>query len=112
MNAKAALCAALLRGEVVSIRTGFFDLGITNVPREVSREVEKPFGVTVSRTKKNGQSRWGVDCTWHEYHLNKTEYNKPGIELMRAYVREQTKDFKQRGRDPGQKQKFSQMELL
>jgi hypothetical protein len=106
MNAKAALCLALLKGEVVSIRTGFMNLGITNVPREIGRSIEREdehgFGVIVSRTHKKGKSRHGVPCSWTEYRLNKSEHNLPGIEKMKAYVKDNIdqnpktdRDFKQ-----------------
>src|SRR3974390_3354030 len=99
MNAKAALCIALLRGDVISIRTGFLDLGITNVPREIGRSIERErsekrpmdhgFGVEVSRTTKKGKSRHGVPCNWIEYRLNKSAHNLAGIEKMKAYIKEQ-----------------------
>ena len=87
MNSKAALCVSLLRGDVISIRTGFKELGITNVPREISRSIENDFQVEVSRTKKEGKSRWGVPCYWFEYRLNRSEHNLPGIELMKEYFK-------------------------
>lgn len=99
MNSKAALCLALLKGEVVSIRTGFFDLGITNVPREIGRSIERAFGVEVSSVQKEGKTKYKVPCVWYEYRLNHTEYNKPGIEKMKEYVR------KHRGEDPPKTEK-------
>lgn len=87
MNATTALAAALLRGDVVTIKTAFNLFGITNAPREVSRAIEKPFDVAVSRVKKEGKSRWGVYCTWTEYRLNKSERNMPGIEKLSNYVK-------------------------
>lgn len=89
MTAKAALAMALLKGEVISIKTGFTHFGITNVPREISRGIEKPFGVTVSRTRKEGTTRYKVPCTWFEYRLNSSEHNLPGMKLMREYIQEQ-----------------------
>ena len=87
MNSKAALCMVLLRGEVVSIRTGFLNLSITNVPREIGRSIERSFGVVVSRVRKEGHSKYGVPCTWHEYRLNKSPMNEPGILKMKEYVK-------------------------
>lgn len=93
MTAKAALCKALLDGKVVSIKTGFRDFGITNIPREIGRSVERiedgGFGVLVSRTERHGISRYGQPTQWTEYRLNQTEYNKEGIEKMKAYVASQ-----------------------
>ena len=87
MNATTALAAALLRGDVVSIKTAFNLFGITNAPREISRAIEEPFDVEVSRVKKEGKSRWGVYCTYHEYRLNKSERNLLGIEKLTEYVK-------------------------
>lgn len=87
MNATTALAAALLRGEVVTIKTAFNLFAITNAPREISRAIEKPFGVEVSRVKKEGKSRWGVYCTWTEYRLNQSERNLSGIEKLSSYVK-------------------------
>jgi len=88
MNQKAALCKALLAGEVVSIMTGFKMMGITNVPREVGRSIERAFDVEVSRTKKTGKTRYGGECNYYEYRLNRTEYNKEGIKKMYEYLKE------------------------
>jgi len=97
MNAKSALCKALLSGRIVSIKTGFDDFGITNIPREIGRAIERPrskgqpndhgFGVRVSRVRRFGKSRYKVACTWMEYRLNKTTYNEAGIQKMIAYVK-------------------------
>lgn len=90
MTAKAALAIALLKGEVITIKTAFKDLGITNAPREISRAIEKPFGVVVSRIRKEGLSRYKVSCCWYEYHLNRSEHNLPGIALMQQYILKET----------------------
>lgn len=89
MTSKAALCKALLDGKVLNIMNGFKLLGITNVPREVGRSVERAFGVVVSRTERNGTTRYGQTCNWVDYRLNRTDYNKDGIEKMKKYVQEQ-----------------------
>lgn len=94
MNQKAALCKALLAGEVVSIMTGFKMMGITNVPREVGRSVERAFGVQVSRSKRTKKTRYGDPCTYYEYRLNETDYNKEGIKKMKEYVKEITQKKK------------------
>lgn len=91
MTSKAALCLHLLKGEVINIGTGFRLLGITNVPREIGRSVERAFDIHVSRSHQEGKSRYNVPCTWVNYRLNKTDYNYPGIEKMKDYVREQIK---------------------
>lgn len=89
MTAKAALCKALLAGEVLNIKNVFNLIGLTNCPREISRMVEKPFNVQVSRTPMNGTSKYGQSVTWVNYRLNYTEYNQEGIKKMLAYIQEQ-----------------------
>lgn len=90
MNTKAALCQALLDERVLNIKNCFKLIGLTNCPREISRMIEQPFGVMVSRTPMEGKTRYGNRCVWVNYKLNKTEYNLPGIEKMRQYVKENT----------------------
>lgn len=92
MTSKAALCKALLDGRVLNIKNGFDLLGITNVPREVGRSVERAFNVVVSRTNREGKSRYGQPVGWIDYRLNHTQYNKEGIEAMRKYIEEQRAD--------------------
>lgn len=86
MTSKAALCKALLDGKVLNIKNGFNLFGITNIPREIGRAVERPFGVIVSRTQMEGKSRYGQPVTWYDYRLNATEYNEAGMQKMQKYV--------------------------
>lgn len=86
MNQKCALCKSLLRGEVLSIMNGFTWFGITNVPREIGRSIERSFGVRVSRVSKDFTSRYGQSGFYFEYRLNRTEHNIAGILKMEAYV--------------------------
>lgn len=92
MTAKAALCYHLLKGEVLNIKNVFTLIGLTNCPREISRMVEKPFGVEISRVRMEGKSRYGQSVNWFDYRLNSTEHNKEGISKMRDYVKMQAKD--------------------
>lgn len=89
MTAKAALAKALLDGRVLNVKNCFETIGLTNCAREVSRMIEQPFGVTVSRTQRDGTSRYGQSVIWVDFRLNFTEYNKPGIEKMKEYVRKE-----------------------
>lgn len=93
MTAKAALCASLLKGEVLNIKNVFNTIGLTNAPREISRMVERPFGVVVSRTHMKGKTRWKQPCTWVNYRLNRSRYNIPGMAKMMEYVQGQIKKF-------------------
>ncbi len=86
MTQIAAIATALLRGEVVSIKTAFDQFGCSNAPREIGRAIERKFGVRVSKTKVNFKSRYGKAGIYFQYRLNFTDYNKPGIEKMKEYV--------------------------
>lgn len=87
-TAKAAICEAFLDGHVLSIKNAFNLFGVTNLPREVSRQIEQPFGVRISRVKMEGKSRYGQSVIWFEYRLNKTiPENKEGIKKMKEYVK-------------------------
>ena len=91
MTSKAALIQALLEGKIVNIKNGFTLFGITNVPREIGRCVERPFGVIVSRLPRTGKSRYGQPVTWVDYRLNPLiENNKDGIKKMMEYVAKQS----------------------
>lgn len=89
MTAKCALCLALLEGRVLNVKNVFETIGLTNCSREISRMVEAPFGVEVSRTPKNGKSRYGQAVSWVDYYLRKSQHNLPGIKLMTEYCKEQ-----------------------
>lgn len=90
MTAKAALAKMFLDGRVVNVRNTFEYTGLTNCAREVSRMIEQPFGVVVSRTRMEGKSRYGQPCTWVNYFLNSSPHNIDGIKKMKEYVKEQT----------------------
>lgn len=86
MTAKAALAKALLDGKVINIKNCFETIGLTNAPREISRMIEQGFNVQVSRTQREGKSKYGQPVVWVDYRLNHTEYNKEGIAKMKEYV--------------------------
>lgn len=110
MTSKAALCIALLRGDVVSIRSGFNNFGITNIPREIGRSIKRAFDVEVSKVMKESENRYGCYCCWAEYRLNKTEYNKPGIQKMRAYVKGELKN-RPAAKTQAQEKTYKQLDL-
>jgi hypothetical protein len=85
-TAKAALCKALLSGDVLNVKNCFRNIGLTNCAREISRMIEKPFNVIVSRTTRFGNSRYGQSVTWVDYRLNKSKHNEAGIKKMKEYV--------------------------
>ena len=107
MTAKAALAKALLDGRVLNVKNCFDTISLTNCAREISRMIEKDFGVIVSRTQREGTSKYGQPVTWVDYRLNHTEYNKEGIQRMREYV---AKEF--RSVNPKTDKQVKQMQLL
>lgn len=91
MTAKAALCLAFLEGRIINVKNCFETISLTNAAREVSRMIEIPFGVQISRHRMTGKSRYGQEVTWVNYRLNRdAEYNKDGIRKMKEYVESQT----------------------
>jgi hypothetical protein len=89
MTARAALAKALLDGKVLNIKNVFDTIGLSNCPREISRMIEQPFGVEISRTQKNGKSRYGQPVIWVDYYLRKSDHNQPGIKKMKEYVQKE-----------------------
>lgn len=89
MTAKAALCKALLEGNVLNVKNCFKTIGLSNCAREISRMVEEPFGVEVSRTPMKGKSKYGTTVTWVDYYLLKSKRNLDGIKKMKKYIKEQ-----------------------
>ena len=89
MTATAALAKHLLEGKKVSIMDGFHLFSMTNIPREVSRQIEDKFGVELNRKSKDFISDYGHKGTYFEYTLKKTRENKPGIQKMKEYVSSQ-----------------------
>ena len=86
MTQTAAIASALLNGEVLSIMNGFKLFSCTNLPRELSRSIEKKFGVEISRDKVVFKSKYGQPGFYYRYRLNKTETNAAGIKLMEQYI--------------------------
>lgn len=81
----ARLAKALLHGEVITIMDGFKKFGITNAPREISRSVERKFGVVVSKDKVEFTHDCGLPGWYYRYRLNSTAENAQGIKRMNAY---------------------------
>lgn len=88
MTQAAAICKSLLDGDTLSIMTAFKMFSCTNLPREISRSIEQKFDVEVSKERVEFTSKYGQSGYYFRYRLNKTEYNKKGIGLMREYVKE------------------------
>lgn len=113
MNATAALCKALLDGKVINIKTGFSLFGVSNVPREIGRSVERKFGVRIDRTPREGESRYGQHVTWYDYKLNKSlPENKEGVAAMRLYLAENMGEYRPKTKEPQKAENDLLSELL
>lgn len=84
----AALCYDLINGKTVSIKTGFNAYGITNIPREISRAVEKRFGVKCEKKKIVYKSKYGLGGYYFEYKLLRNNQKKESLNLMYSYIQE------------------------
>jgi len=89
MTQRAAIALHLLKGETLTILDGYKLFSCSNLPRELSRSIEQVFNVELSKERVSFKSRYGQSGSYMRYRLNKTEYNKDGIEAMRKYVAEQ-----------------------
>lgn len=97
---KAALCSALLDGDVLTIMEAFTRFGITNLPREIGRSVERAFGVTINKHRTTHTNMFGEEGHHFVYRLTcdkecmyfvskeKRSAHRKGLKLMRKYVDE------------------------
>jgi hypothetical protein len=109
MNATCALGLAFLRGDVITIKTAFRDYGISNLPREVGRSIERKFGLQLSKVKKTGKSRYGVSCYYYQYRLPVVPYNEEGRKRLNEYC---VKNSERSERSAPIKPKTKQLNLL
>jgi len=94
MTRTQALATHLLSGKPVSIKTAYTYFGISNISREVIRLIERPFGVTLTRTKKEGKTKYGSYCSWLEYRLMPSKINASGIKKLKKLSLESQKKQK------------------
>lgn len=86
MTRTQALAKHLLAGKTVSIKTAYTLFGISNISREVVRLIEKPFNVRLTRTKKEGKTKYGTYCQWYEYSLTANKMNQLGIKALKQAI--------------------------
>lgn len=87
MNAIAAISQAFLKGEILTIKTAFKDFGVSNLPREVGRAIERKFNLRISKVRRESKSRYGVFVSYYEYRLNRDDpANEVGISAMTSYI--------------------------
>lgn len=83
----ASLCFDLLNGKTVSIKTGFKSYGITNIPREISRAVEKKFDIVIDRKQINYTTEYGFSGYYFEYKLDISKQKKKSICKIYDYIK-------------------------
>lgn len=89
MNAIVAISQAFLRGEILTIKTAFRDFGVSNLPREVGRSIERKFEVRISKLRKRGKTRFGLYVSFFQYRLNRDDpANRKGINAMIKYIQD------------------------
>lgn len=93
MTQQAAIAYSLLKGETISIMTGFKEFGCTNIPREIGRGIERKFGVMVERQPVKFVSRYGHTGEYYKYKLNK-RLNEDGLKKMAKYIADQIGEAK------------------
>ena len=94
MTRTQALAKYLLLGKPISIHKAYTYFGISNISREVIRLIERPFGVTLTRTKKEGKTKYGSYCSWMEYSLMPNKLNAAGIKKLKKLILESQKKQK------------------
>lgn len=82
----AALLFALISNKTVSIKTGFNQFGITNVPREIGRSVERKFGVKVDKKRIDYKTQYGIHGYYYEYRLNKSKQNRDNVKKIYDFI--------------------------
>jgi hypothetical protein len=94
MTQIAAICHSLLKGDTLSIMNGYSKFNCTNLPRELSRSVEKKFDVEMEKTPTLFVSAYGHVGEYYKYRLIKNERNKKGIEKMKIYLAENMGEYR------------------
>ena len=89
MTQTAAIAMSLLKGDVLTVMNAFQLFACTNISRELSRSIEKKFGVEISKDKVVFKSKYGQPGFYYRYRLNKTKANAPGIARMIDYCQKQ-----------------------
>ena len=77
---KDELCIHLLYNGKLSIKNAYSLFGISNISREIRRQIEIPLNIELKRVKKVGKTRYKKPCYWFEYSA--TDLNK--IALKKA----------------------------
>lgn len=112
MNKKIALCLALLKGDIINVSNCIKICGYSNPAREIPREIEIPFGVSISRIRMTSKDQFGNAVTWVNYRLNRdADYNQVGIVKLREYIREHLPKESD-AKTEAQKRQFKQTEMF
>jgi hypothetical protein len=89
MNATAAIAKSLLAGHTLNIKSAFRLFGVTNLPREIGRLIERRFHIRVNRQWHCGLTRYNIPCNWVDYSLKRDKLPKAKLLAMREYIAQQ-----------------------
>lgn len=112
MNKKCGLIKTLLDGDTINVSNSIRLTGYSNPAREISREIEKPFGVRVQKTPIESTDRYGNYATWNNYKLFHTPGNAEGIGKMRTYLAENMGEYRPKKKEPETVEKDLLSELM
>lgn len=87
-TAKAAIANHFLNGGEMGIADCFNLFGVTNLPREISRAIEKPFGIKIDRKPVLVKTQFHKSKLIKRYRLNKKKNSDLAIKRMIKYVNE------------------------
>ena len=90
MNKKCSLIKSLLKGDIIHVSNSIHLTGYSNPAREMTRQIERPFGAIISRNKVETKDQFGNYAMYFEYRLNpKIIGNDQAIKKMVSYLMEQ-----------------------
>lgn len=71
-----AILKDLIKGEKLDVLTFYKLYGYSNIARELSRKIEKPFSFLLKREKMVSKNRFGESCWYYQYSLKKEDVKK------------------------------------
>lgn len=76
-SATQAILHALIRGEKLTTQNGFRDFGTSKLPTRCC-ELERKYGIRLSRKEVDFKSKYGVMGTCYEYSMKVSDRKKVG----------------------------------
>ncbi len=89
-TAKAAIANHFINGGTMTISDCFKLFGVTNLPREIKRLIEDPFGIKIERTPVLVKTRYCQGKLIKRYSLIKNKNSKLAISRMAKYINEKS----------------------